>query len=212
MLKSTIDKIKDSTYDKLNNLFEEIVNDKNTIITKVFDGSMKTDILYPIPFKRILIDAKTKLENAKVKRRKTDLDPEYVLDKIEWIKENLILDSTACLSLRLLVNTYLNPKQMIVHYGFMKTIFDYIVEKITKYFKQSIAHPGEMVGIVAAQTIGEIGTQMTLDSFHVSGTDAAVNATSGVPRLKELLSVSKNIKTPTMFIHLKDDISKIDIL
>ena len=91
------------------------------------------------------------------------------------------------------------------------SIFDYIIEKVTKYFKQSIAHPGEMVGIVAAQTIGEIGTQMTLDSFHVSGTDAAVNATSGVPRLKELLSVSKNIKTPTMFIHLKDDISKIDI-
>jgi DNA-directed RNA polymerase beta' subunit len=211
MLKSISDKIKSSTYTRLNNLFEEIVNDKNTIITQVFDGFMKTDILYPIPFKRILIDAKTKLENANVKRRKTDLEPEYVLDKIEWIKQNLILDSNACLSFRLLVNTYLNPKQMIVHYGFMKKIFDYIVEKITKYFKQSIAHPGEMVGIVAAQTIGEIGTQMTLDSFHVSGTDAAVNATSGVPRLKELLSVSKNIKTPTMFIHLKDDISKIDI-
>eukprot|EP00960_Hanusia_phi_P012771 373252-Hanusia_phi.AAC.1 len=46
------------------------------------------------------------------------------------------------------------------------------------------------------------GTQMTLDSFHVSGTDAAVKATSGVPRLKEILSVSKNIKTPTMKIYL----------
>jgi DNA-directed RNA polymerase beta' subunit/intein/homing endonuclease len=211
MLKTTIDKIKKSTYDKLNKLFEEIVNDKTEIINKVFDGCMKTDILYCIPFERILIDAKTKLENANVKRRKTDLDPEYVLDKIDWIKNNLILDEKASLFFRILVNTYLNPKQMIVHYGFMKTIFDYIIEKITKSFKQSIAHPGEMVGIVAAQTIGEIGTQMTLDSFHVSGTDAAVNATSGVPRLKELLSVSKNIKTPTMFIHLKDDISKIDI-
>jgi len=211
MLKSTVDKIKKSTYDKLNKLFEEIVNDKTEIINKVFDGCMKTDILYCIPFERILIDAKTKLENANVKRRKTDLDPEYVLDKIDWIKNNLILDEKASLFFRLLVNTYLNPKQMIVHYGFMKTIFDYIIEKVIKSFKQSIAHPGEMVGIVAAQTIGEIGTQMTLDSFHVSGTDAAVNATSGVPRLKELLSVSKNIKTPTMFIHLKDDISKIDI-
>ncbi len=211
MLKSIVDKITKSTYNKLNKLFEEIVNDKTEIINKVFNGCMKTDILYCIPFERILIDAKTKLENANVKRRKTDLDPEYVLDKIDWIKNNLILDEKASLFFRLLVNTYLNPKQMIVHYGFMKTIFDYIIEKITKSFKQSIAHPGEMVGIVAAQTIGEIGTQMTLDSFHVSGTDAAVNATSGVPRLKELLSVSKNIKTPTMFIHLKDDISKIDI-
>ena len=211
MLKTTIGKIKKTTYNKLNTLFEEICNDKNELITKVFDGAMKTDILYPIPFKRILIDAKTKLENANIKRRKTDLDPEYILEKIEWVKNNLIVGNTACLFFKILVNTYLNPKQMIVHYGFMKSIFDYIIEKVTKYFKQSIAHPGEMVGIVAAQTIGEIGTQMTLDSFHVSGTDAAVNATSGVPRLKELLSVSKNIKTPTMFIHLKDDISKIDI-
>jgi DNA-directed RNA polymerase beta' subunit len=212
MLKTTVDKIKKSTYDKLNKLFEEICQDKDELITKVFDGAMKTDILYPIPFKRILIDAKTKLENANIKRRKTDLDPEYVLEKITWVKNNLIIGSEACLFFKILVNTYLNPKQMIVHYGFMKSIFNYIIEKVTKYFKQSVAHPGEMVGIVAAQTIGEIGTQMTLDSFHVSGTDAAVNATSGVPRLKELLSVSKNIKTPTMFIHLKDDISKIDII
>ena len=111
--------------------------------------------------------------------------------------------------LRLLLNTYLNPKQLIINHGFTKNIFDYIVQKIVRYFKQSITHPGEMVGVIAAQTIGEMGTQMTLDSFHVSGTDAAVNATSGVPRLKELLSVSKNIKTPTMTIHLKDDVSKI---
>ena len=47
---------------------------------------MKTDILYCIPFQRILTDAKTKLKNANVKRRKTDLDPDYVLNKIEWIK------------------------------------------------------------------------------------------------------------------------------
>ena len=42
-----------------------------------------------------------------------------------------------------------------------------------------------MVGIIAAQTIGEMGTQMTLDSFHVSGTAAAVKATSGVPTFKK---------------------------
>jgi DNA-directed RNA polymerase beta' subunit len=49
----------------------------------------------------------------------------------------------------------------------------------------------------------------TLDSFHSSGTAAAVKATSGVPRLKELLSVSKNIKTPMLMIYLKSDIGRI---
>lgn len=64
-----------------------------------------------------------------------------------------------------------------------------------------------MVGIIAAQTIGELGTQMTLDSFHVSGTAAAVKATSGVPRLKEILSATKKTKTPTLTIYMKNDIS-----
>jgi DNA-directed RNA polymerase II subunit RPB1 len=64
-----------------------------------------------------------------------------------------------------------------------------------------------MVGIVAAQTIGELGTQMTLDSFHVSGTAAAVKATSGVPRLKEILSATKKTKTPTLIIYMKPDVS-----
>jgi len=66
-----------------------------------------------------------------------------------------------------------------------------------------------MVGIVAAQTIGEMGTQMTLDSFHVSGTEAAVKATSGVPRLKEILSATKKTKTPTLIIYMKHDISTV---
>ena len=50
----------------------------------------------------------------------------------------------------------------------------------------------------------------TLDSFHSSGTAAAVKATSGVPRLKELLSVSKNIKTPSLLICLKPDIGQVN--
>ena len=194
---------------ELKNLFKEICEDRDTLITKVFKNKLVDNILYTIPFNRILNDAKNKLKNANVKRKKSDLDAQYILENIKWLKENLIINTDCCLFLRLLLNTYLNPKQLIINYGFTKNIFDYIVQKIVRYFKQSITHPGEMVGVIAAQTIGEMGTQMTLDSFHVSGTDAAVNATSGVPRLKELLSVSKNIKTPTMTIHLKDDVSKI---
>ena len=194
---------------QLKNLFKEICEDRDTLITKVFKNKLVDNILYTIPFNRILNDAKSKLKNANVKRKKSDLDAQYILENIKWLKENLIINTDCCLFLRLLLNTYLNPKQLIINHGFTKNIFDYIVQKIVRYFKQSITHPGEMVGVIAAQTIGEMGTQMTLDSFHVSGTDAAVNATSGVPRLKELLSVSKNIKTPTMTIHLKDDVSKI---
>jgi DNA-directed RNA polymerase II subunit RPB1 len=61
-----------------------------------------------------------------------------------------------------------------------------------------------MVGVVAAQSIGEPATQMTLNTFHLSGVASASKAVRGVPRMKELMSVTKNIKTPSMNIFLKD--------
>src|SRR6056300_1893908 len=109
----------------------------------------------------------------------------------------------------ILLRIHLNPKKLIFKNHFTKEVFDWVVQQIYEYFKQGIAQPGEMVGIVAAQTIGELGTQMTLDSFHVSGTAAAVKATSGVPRLKEILSATKKTKTPTLIIYMKKDISTV---
>ena len=59
-----------------------------------------------------------------------------------------------------------------------------------------------MVGSIAAQSIGEPATQMTLNTFHLAGVSAA-NVTLGVPRLKEVINVAKNLKTPSMMIYLK---------
>lgn len=64
--------------------------------------------------------------------------------------------------------------------------------------------PGEMVGVVAAQSLGQPITQMTLNTFHFSGI-ATKSVTLGVPRLKELINMSKNIKCPTMNIHIKNE-------
>jgi DNA-directed RNA polymerase I subunit RPA1 len=75
-----------------------------------------------------------------------------------------------------------------------------------KYMK-SIAHPGENVGTVAAQSVGEPSTQMTLNTFHLSGHGGA-NITLGIPRLKEILMTKpENIKTPTMDIKFKEGIT-----
>lgn len=64
-----------------------------------------------------------------------------------------------------------------------------------------------MVGSVAAQGLGEPATQMTLNTFHFAGVSAK-NVTLGVPRLKEILNVSKNIKTPSLKIFLEPDYRK----
>lgn len=65
---------------------------------------------------------------------------------------------------------------------------------------QSLADPGEPVGLLAAQSIGEPSTQMTLNTFHFAGR-GDMNVTLGIPRLREILMMaSKNIKTPSMEI------------
>ena len=56
-----------------------------------------------------------------------------------------------------------------------------------------------MVGSIGAQSMGEPATQMTLNTFHNAG-NSAKNVTLGVPRLKEIINVAKNIKTPSMKI------------
>lgn len=75
-------------------------------------------------------------------------------------------------------------------------------EKVDQLFKSMIrkwdaarVHPCEMVGSIAAQSIGEPATQLTLNSFHTAG-NVHKNVTLGIPRLKELLDQAKNIKTP----------------
>lgn len=70
-----------------------------------------------------------------------------------------------------------------------------------------MVHPGEVVGSIAAHSLGEPATQMTLNTFHFAGVSSK-NVTLGVPRLKEIINVAKNIKTPVMHIYLPKDLRK----
>jgi DNA-directed RNA polymerase I subunit RPA1 len=73
-----------------------------------------------------------------------------------------------------------------------------------KYMK-SLVQPGENVGTIAAQGIGEPSTQMTLNTFHLAGHGGA-NVTLGIPRLREILmTASDSLKTPLMVLPLRKD-------
>ena len=199
------------TYERCTQHYKDIVEDKLFLIEKVFNGTKNTSIKYPIPFERIIKNASSRLQNIGIKSMKSDMSPDYVLDEIERIANTLYIKDTeqGTRFFNILLRLFLSPKKILLEYHFPQSVFDWIVSQIFQYYKEAIAQPGEMVGIVAAQTIGEMGTQMTLDSFHVSGTEAAVKATSGVPRLKEILSATKKTKTPTLIIYLKHDISTV---
>lgn len=201
-----------SVIHKCEELYKQMLDDREFMINKVFNGDNVSKIKYPISFSRIIKKAIESVKTAKIKRiPKTDLDAKYIIETIEKLIDTLHFKGPeqSMRFLHMLLRINLNPKQLIIVHHMTKSMFDWVVETIITRFKESVAQSGEMVGIIAAQTIGEMGTQMTLNSFHVSGTAAAVQATSGVPRLKEILSVSKNIKTPTMTIYLKEDGARV---
>jgi DNA-directed RNA polymerase subunit A" len=70
-------------------------------------------------------------------------------------------------------------------------------------YDYSLVEPGEAVGAVAAQSIGEPGTQMTLKTFHFAGV-AEFNVTLGLPRLIEIVDARRNPSTPTMNVFLEE--------
>lgn len=75
-------------------------------------------------------------------------------------------------------------------------------------YMRSLVNPGEAVGIIAAQSIGEPSTQMTLNTFHFAGHGAA-NVTLGIPRMREIImTASAAIKTPQMTLPLLPDVSQ----
>ncbi|KAL1813569.1 hypothetical protein ACET3Z_023634 [Daucus carota] len=74
----------------------------------------------------------------------------------------------------------------------------------------SLAQPGEPVGVIAAQSVGEPSTQMTLNTFHLAGR-GEMNVTLGIPRLQEILmTATSEIKTPIVTCRLLEEKSKDD--
>ncbi len=84
------------------------------------------------------------------------------------------------------------------------TKFKQILDRVIKEYKSTRIEPCEAVGVIAAQSIGEPGTQMTMRTFHYAGV-AEINVTLGLPRLIEIMDARKEPSTPTMTVFLEED-------
>ena len=84
------------------------------------------------------------------------------------------------------------------------TELERLIIKVRKAYERAKVEAGEAVGTVAAQSVGEPGTQMTMRTFHYAGV-AELNVTLGLPRLIEIVDARKKISTPTMAIYFDND-------
>ena len=79
-----------------------------------------------------------------------------------------------------------------------------IMEEALLSYERAKVHPGECVGLVSAESIGEPGTQMTLSTFHFAGV-SEMSVTTGLPRIIEIFDARKDIKTAMMEVYLKNN-------
>ena len=79
-----------------------------------------------------------------------------------------------------------------------------VIETVTERYEETRIDPLEPVGTVSAQSIGEPGTQMTMNTFHYAGV-AEIDVTQGLPRLIEIVDARKEPDTPMMTVHLEDE-------
>jgi DNA-directed RNA polymerase II subunit RPB1 len=98
----------------------------------------------------------------------------------------------------------LSPRELLLTKHYTKAALIMLLEQIVMHYKRALIQPGEMVGIIAAQSIGEPTTQMTLNTFHFAGVASKSNVTRGVPRIEEILSLSANTKNPSVTVRLKE--------
>src|SRR5665647_2450537 len=95
-------------------------------------------------------------------------------------------------------------KEDVIKAGVSKKEMEEIIEKIMEEYEVSCMEPCDAAGVIAAQSIGEPGTQMTMRTFHYAGV-AEINVTLGLPRLIEIMDARKEPSTPTMTVYLEPD-------
>ncbi|MFW9983561.1 MAG: DNA-directed RNA polymerase subunit A'' [Candidatus Odinarchaeota archaeon] len=95
-------------------------------------------------------------------------------------------------------------RERLVEHRLTQAQLNKIIKEVEIAYDYSLVEPGEAVGAVAAQSIGEPGTQMTLKTFHFAGV-AEFNVTLGLPRLIEIVDARRNPSTPTMNVFLDEE-------
>ncbi|EPZ33421.1 RNA polymerase Rpb1 1 domain-containing protein [Rozella allomycis CSF55] len=170
------------------------------------DGKKASD-LSPLKIYKQVRSLCERIESSNVKRDnlKEGLKESKEFHSKEITSKQMEINSS--LLFQILVRSLLSVKRVIEEFHLNNKAFDWLIGEIETKYSNSKVESGEMVGTIAAQSIGEPATQMTLNTFHLAGVSSK-KMTLGVPRLREILSLAKNIKTPSLTIYLKGEYSK----
>jgi len=202
--KTTINRMrrqKSKLNDRCKQIIDFMISTRDDLVDKVFNNKTNKMVRLPVAFNYLIENVKGQ-QNINSKSM-VDVTPYEALKIIDSGFEQLNMHYVKPTELfKLTYYYYLSPKTLLMVKRFNKDALTLLVEQVILKYKEAIVAPGEMVGLIAAQSIGEPTTQMTLNTFHFAGVASKSNVTRGVPRIQELLSLSENPKNPSCTVFL----------
>jgi len=195
--------------------FDAILGDRALLRARVLKHGDDSCYL-PVNLKRLIWNAQKRfrVEGATAGALRSSLAPTYVIEQLRALCDRLVVirgadalsveaQNNATLLFKTMLRSTFAAKRVIKDYNLSRDAFQWLLGEVEARFNQALAHPGEMIGSIAAQSIGEPATQMTLNTFHYAGVSSK-NVTLGVPRLREIIDVAASCRTPSLTVYLKE--------
>jgi len=190
---------------KCKDMIETMIQGRSEVVDKIFRGRDNRTVHTPVAFAYLIdnVQGQQQITSSSV----VDITP---LEAYEMIEAKLLELGTIGMTsptklFSLLYYFNLSPASLLLVKRFNKSAITILLETIALTYKKALVAPGEMVGMIAAQSIGEPTTQMTLNTFHFAGVASKSNVTRGVPRIEEILSLSENPKNPSCTVYLRPE-------
>lgn len=164
----------------------------------ICDESPDNSIKYPVHIERSLLGSMATNSDD------VELDMNHIFSEYEKLFDRIALHkfNDGLWMFKFMLYQHAHPKKLMIDLKMSQGQFDVFVSTLETLFQRAQIEAGDAVGPVSAQSIGEPCTQLTLNTFHLSGVGAKSTVTRGVPRLQELFHLSKNPKNPSLTVKI----------
>ena len=188
--------------ERTKNIIDYMLKTRHDLVDNVFSGRNETAVHCPVALKHMVANVAGQIgigpDNA------CDITGFEVIQLLDGVYGRLkkVTFAPPTPLFKLLLYYHCSPAALLGKYRLNKVAVELLFSTIEEQYYAALVAPGEMVGIIAAQSIGEPTTQMTLNTFHFAGVASKSNVTRGVPRIEEILSLSENPKNPSCTVYL----------
>ena len=201
---SRLKKQRPETIKKISEYIERMVDVRDSLVSDVFHNKNDNSVKVPVSFQHIIANIQGQMGINS--HSTTDITPLEAFDMIEFTFKKLkqLTFAPPTKLFEVLYYYYLNPRDLLVHKRLHRKALELLLDTVVLKYKQSIVHPGEMVGVIAGQSIGEPTTQLTLNSVTYETEIVVRNQRHEIKAVKIGDFVTEHMKKSKKFEYMED--------